>query len=103
MYTVMRNHYEAGSISFDSDDTLTTKRCVLLVCISIHLLFCDRTQKEKPRNKLWWEIMDSNHGSHRQQIYSLPHLAALEISHVKQHRRSLKRLELVDGFEPPTY
>ena len=51
----------------------------------------------------WWEIMDSNHGSHRQQIYSLPHLAALEISHVKQHRRSLKRLELVDGFETPTY
>ena len=27
--------------------------------------------------------MDSNHGSRRQQIYSLPHLAALEISHIK--------------------
>lgn len=30
----------------------------------------------------------------KQQIYSLPHLTALEFPHMK--------LELVDGFEPPT-
>ena len=45
--------------------------------------------------------MDSNHGSRRQQIYSLPHLAALEISLIK-NTAVIKRLELVDGFEPPT-
>ena len=38
--------------------------------------------------------MDSNHRSHKQQIYSLPHLTALEFPHMD--------LELVDGFEPPT-
>lgn len=43
---------------------------------------------------LWWERVDSNHRSRRQQIYSLPHLTALELSHI--------HLELVDGFEPPT-
>ena len=38
--------------------------------------------------------MDSNHRSETQQIYSLPPLATRELSHMK--------LELVDGFEPPT-
>ena len=28
----------------------------------------------------WWERVDSNHRSRRQQIYSLPHLTALELS-----------------------
>ena len=40
----------------------------------------------------WWRRVDSNHRSDTQQIYSLPHLATLE----------LLRLELVDGLEPPT-
>ena len=30
----------------------------------------------------WWERMDSNHRSHRQQIYSLPPLATRELSHI---------------------
>ena len=30
---------------------------------------------------IWWERVDSDHRSHRQQIYSLPPLAAREISH----------------------
>ena len=39
----------------------------------------------------WWERMDSNHRSRRQQIYSLPPLATRELS-----------LELVMGLEPAT-
>ncbi len=31
---------------------------------------------------LWWERMDSNHRSRRQQIYSLPPLATRELSHI---------------------
>ena len=44
--------------------------------------------------RFWWERVDSNHRSQRQQIYSLPPLATRELSHMK--------LELVDGLEPPT-
>ena len=43
---------------------------------------------------IWWGMVDSNHRRHRQQIYSLSPLATREIPHMK--------LELVDGFEPPT-
>ena len=42
----------------------------------------------------WWGKVDSNHRSRRQQIYSLPHLTALEFPR-------MKFLELVDGLEPP--
>ena len=42
----------------------------------------------------WWGMVDSNHRRHCQQIYSLSPLATREIPHIK--------LELVDGFEPPT-
>ena len=45
----------------------------------------------------WWGKMDSNHRRHCQQIYSLSPLATREIHHIKHIR-----LELVDGFEPPT-
>ncbi len=38
----------------------------------------------------------------KQQIYSLPHLTALELSHIRFSLRLEKKLELVDGFEPPT-
>ena len=31
----------------------------------------------------WWERVDSNHWSRRQQIYSLPPLAARELSHIR--------------------
>ena len=31
----------------------------------------------------WWERVDSNHRSRRQQIYSLPPLATREHSHIK--------------------
>ena len=31
---------------------------------------------------VWWERMDSNHRSQRQQIYSLPPLATRELSHI---------------------
>ena len=40
----------------------------------------------------WWERVDSDHRSQRQQIYSLPPLAARERSH----------MELVNGVEPST-
>ena len=34
----------------------------------------------------WWEMVDSDHRSQRQQIYSLPPLATREISHGKSSR-----------------
>ena len=48
--------------------------------------------------------MDSNHRSQRQQIYSLPHLATLELSHIKLIALGTDgtEMELVDGLEPPT-
>ena len=46
----------------------------------------------------WWRRVDSNHRSETQQIYSLPPLATREHSHIKLK----KKLELVDGLEPPT-
>ena len=48
----------------------------------------------------WWGKVDSNHRSQRQQIYSLPPLAAREFPHIKLFSRLL---ELVKGVEPPTY
>ena len=45
----------------------------------------------------WWGMVDSNHRRRCQQIYSLSPLATREIPHIKHIR-----LELVDGFEPPT-
>ena len=44
------------------------------------------TKRNKSEHKLhsdlfWWERVDSNHRSHRQQIYSLPPLATREHSH----------------------
>ena len=57
-----------------------------------------REQKEKATLRatfsFWWGMVDSNHRRHCQQIYSLSPLATREIPHMK--------LELVDGFEPPT-
>ena len=46
----------------------------------------------------WWRRVDSDHRSETQQIYSLPPLATREHSHIKLK----KKLELVDGLEPPT-
>ena len=57
-----------------------------------------REQKEKATLRatfsFWWGMVDSNHRRRCQQIYSLSPLATREIPHMK--------LELVDGFEPPT-
>ena len=57
-----------------------------------------REQKEKATLRatfsFWWGMVDSNHRRRCQQIYSLSPLATREIPHIK--------LELVDGFEPPT-
>ena len=65
----------------------------------------------------WWERMDSNHRSWKQQIYSLPPLATRERFHLsvsvtgnipassaEQYifRADTAQLELVDGLEPPT-
>ena len=49
----------------------------------------------------WWELVDSNHRSMTQQIYSLSPLATRESSHIF-NCCSIKKMELVDGFEPPT-
>ena len=49
----------------------------------------------------WWERVDSNHRSRRQQIYSLPPLATREHSHINLFCFH-KIMELVDGLEPPT-
>ena len=80
----------------------------------------------------WWRRVDSNHRSETQQIYSLPPLATRELLriHLYSNKRPAKRgfpgggdtaketgfrvdteagapklmsrMELVDGFEPPT-
>ena len=45
------------------------------------------TDKNVPDSKIghiiWWERVDSNHRSHRQQIYSLSPLATRELSHIQ--------------------
>ena len=46
----------------------------------------------------WWRRVDSNHRSETQQIYSLPPLATRELLPIKWN----EKVELVDGFEPPT-
>ena len=48
----------------------------------------------------WWGMVDSDHRSQWQQIYSLPPLAAREIPHILGH--VLWPLELVIGVEPTT-
>ena len=62
-----------------------------------------KTKNGKNRSLRWWRRMDSNHRSRRQQIYSLPPLAARELSHVLGINKSLSLfVELVMGLEPAT-
>ena len=49
---------------------------------------------------LSWVVMDSNHRSKKQQIYSLPHLATLETT--RQQMYSPFQGEPLVGFEPTT-
>ena len=51
-----------------------------------------------------WVVMDSNHRRHRQQIYSLPHLATLvtTLTFMSQCTASLSSVEPLVGFEPTT-
>ena len=66
------------------------------------------TKKNVPDSKIrhiiWWRRMDSNHRSETQQIYSLPPLATRELLHIQlvESPYSKVKMELVDGFEPPT-
>ena len=46
----------------------------------------------------WWKVVDSNHRSHRRQIYSLFPLATRETFRIQL----AEKVELVDGLEPPT-
>ena len=59
------------------------------------------TTNKKPNafalGRLWWGMLDSDQRSRRQQIYSLPPLAAREIPPIK-----LQDMELVNGVEPST-
>lgn len=50
------------------------------------------------RSCIWWKVVDSNHRSHRRQIYSLFPLATRETFRIKL----AEKVELVDGLEPPT-
>ena len=71
---------------------------------------CSNPAPTKKRNETrhtahlisWWERVDSNHRSRRQQIYSLPPLATRERSPIQLSVALLKQVELVDGLEPPT-
>ena len=61
----------------------------------------DKNKKNAPfsvRSSLWWKVVDSNHRSHRRQIYSLFPLATRETFRIQL----AERVELVDGLEPPT-
>ena len=54
-----------------------------------------RETRKNPAHRcgiFWWGMVDSDHRSQRQQIYSLPPLATREIPH----------MELVNGVEPST-
>ena len=42
-----------------------------------------KSQTTKSFEIFWWGKVDSNHRSRRQQIYSLPHLTALEFPHIQ--------------------
>lgn len=45
----------------------------------------DKNKKNAPfsvRSCIWWKVVDSNHRSHRRQIYSLFPLAARETFHI---------------------
>ena len=53
---------------------------------------CKIKQKSTPKRAFWWGMVDSDHRSQRQQIYSLPPLATREIPH----------MEPVIGVEPTT-
>ena len=56
-------------------------------------MFEDLTKKDcSEEQSFWWERVDSNHRSYKQQIYSLSPLATRELSH----------MELVMGLEPAT-
>ena len=55
------------------------------------MFFCKEKRSKANFAPTWWRRMDSNHRSRRQQIYSLPPLAARELL-----------LELVMGLEPTT-
>ena len=49
-------------------------------------LFCPENKKHGRKVNFaatWWRRVDSNHRSETQQIYSLPHLPALEFPHLK--------------------
>ena len=50
------------------------------------------------RSCIWWKVVDSNHRSHRRQIYSLFPLATRETFRIQL----AEKVELVDGLEPPT-
>ena len=63
-------------------------------------LFCPENKKHGRKVNFaatWWRRVDSNHRSETQQIYSLPPLATRELLHM-----NFWKVELVDGFEPPT-
>ena len=61
---------------------------------------CDAKHKKSPQAicTVWWGKVDSNHRRHCQQIYSLSPLATREFPHIQLPFK----MELVDGFEPPT-
>ena len=49
-----------------------------------HFLYgFNRPSPKDGRLNNWWERVDSNHWSQRQQIYSLPPLATRELSHIQ--------------------
>ena len=54
---------------------------VCLSCRKAHLV--EKRPCLSTRSFFWWERVDSNHRSRRQQIYSLPPLATREHSHIK--------------------
>ena len=64
--------------------------------------FTLKNKKALFRVFFWWEVVDSNHRSRRQRIYSPPHLAALETSPMKLKNQTKLVLEPVVGIEPTT-
>ena len=50
----------------------------------------------------WWELVDSNHRSIKQQIYSLSPLATRESSHILLVAPAWSHLRVLDYYSKPT-
>ena len=69
---------KANALSFLQSRSVSNPSLPALVNQCCFFRLCIKKAAQRYIVPLYWGVMDSNHRSRRQQIYSLPHLAALE-------------------------